>query len=71
MTASPQKKRLVRGLADMMGFDADAAEAEGQRTVPLAALKPGRFNPRRNFSEAQLEEIAVSIRDMAVRGAPW
>jgi ParB family transcriptional regulator, chromosome partitioning protein len=63
MTASPQKKRLVRGLADMMGFDADAAEAVGQRTVPLAALKPGRFNPRRNFSEAQLEELAVSIRE--------
>ncbi|HAN63469.1 MAG TPA: chromosome partitioning protein ParB [Rhizobiales bacterium] len=63
MTASPQKKRLVRGLADMMGFDADAAEAEGQRTVPLAALKPGRFNPRRNFSVAQLEELAVSIRE--------
>jgi ParB family chromosome partitioning protein len=63
MTASPQKKRLVRGLADMMGFDADAAEAEGQRTVPLAALKPGRFNPRRNFSEVQLEELAVSIRE--------
>jgi ParB family transcriptional regulator, chromosome partitioning protein len=63
MTTSPQKKRLVRGLADMMGFDADAAEAEGQRTVPLAALKPGRFNPRRNFSEGQLEELAVSIRE--------
>ena len=63
MTASPQKKRLVRGLADMMGVDADAAEAEGQRTVPLAALKPGRFNPRRNFSEVQLEELAVSIRE--------
>jgi ParB family chromosome partitioning protein len=63
MTASPQKKRLVRGLADMMGFDADAAEAEGQRTVPLAALKSGRFNPRRNFSEVQLEELAVSIRE--------
>jgi ParB family chromosome partitioning protein len=63
MTASPQKKRLVRGLADMMGFDADAAEAEGQRTVALSALMPGRFNPRRNFSEAQLEELAVSIRE--------
>jgi ParB family transcriptional regulator, chromosome partitioning protein len=63
MTANPQKKRLVRGLADMMGFDPDAAEAEGQRTVALSALKAGRFNPRRNFSEAQLEELAVSIRE--------
>jgi ParB family transcriptional regulator, chromosome partitioning protein len=63
MTANPQKKRLVRGLADMMGFDPDAAEAEGQRTVALSALKAGRFNPRRNFPEAQLEELAVSIRE--------
>jgi ParB family chromosome partitioning protein len=26
-------------------------------------LKPGRFNPRRNFAEAQLEELAGSIRE--------
>jgi ParB family chromosome partitioning protein len=31
--------------------------------VPLAALKPGRFNPRRNFAETQLEELAASIRE--------
>ena len=36
---------------------------EDRRTVPLAALKPGRFNPRRSFSEAQLEELAASIRE--------
>src|SRR5262249_59631488 len=36
---------------------------EDQRSLPLAALKPGRFNPRRNFSEAQLEELAASIRE--------
>jgi ParB family chromosome partitioning protein len=63
MTASPQKKRLVRGLADMLDLNPDAAEAEGQRTVPLSALKAGRFNPRRNFSEVQLEELAISIRE--------
>jgi ParB family chromosome partitioning protein len=37
--------------------------AEDQRSLPLAALKPGRFNPRRNFSQAQLEELAASIRE--------
>jgi ParB family chromosome partitioning protein len=65
MAASAQKKRLVRGLADIIGgFEAnDGAEVEGQRMVPLASLKPSRFNPRRAFSEAHLEELAASIRE--------
>jgi ParB family chromosome partitioning protein len=65
MAASAQKKRLVRGLADIIGgFEAnEGAEVEGQRMVPLASLKPSRFNPRRAFSEAHLEELAASIRE--------
>jgi ParB family transcriptional regulator, chromosome partitioning protein len=64
MSAGAQKTRLGRGLASLIGdrFDESAFEEE-QRTVPLAALKPGRFNPRRNFAEAQLEELAASIRE--------
>ena len=65
MAGSAQKKRLVRGLADIIGgFEAsEGAEVEGQRMVPLAALKASRFNPRRDFSEEQLEELAASIRE--------
>jgi ParB family chromosome partitioning protein len=65
MAGSAQKKRLVRGLADIIGgFEAsDGAEVEGQRMVPLAALKASRFNPRRDFSEDHLEELAASIRE--------
>jgi ParB family transcriptional regulator, chromosome partitioning protein len=66
MAASAQKSRLGRGLASLIGdrFDEAALGAdEDRRTVPLAALKPGRFNPRRTFSEAQLEELAASIRE--------
>jgi ParB family transcriptional regulator, chromosome partitioning protein len=66
MAASAQKSRLGRGLASLIGdrFDETALGAdEDRRTVPLAALKPGRFNPRRSFSEAQLEELAASIRE--------
>ncbi|MET0301551.1 MAG: ParB/RepB/Spo0J family partition protein [Methyloceanibacter sp.] len=66
MAASAQKSRLGRGLASLIGdrFDEAARGAdEDRRTVPLAALKPGRFNPRRSFSEAQLEELAASIRE--------
>jgi ParB family transcriptional regulator, chromosome partitioning protein len=65
MAGSTQKKRLVRGLATFIeGFEAgDANEADGQRMVALSALKPSRFNPRRNFPEQQLEELAASIRE--------
>ena len=66
MAARAQKSRLGRGLASLIGdrFDEAALGAdEDRRTVPLAALNPGRFNPRRSFSEAQLEELAASIRE--------
>jgi ParB family chromosome partitioning protein len=62
---SAQKKRLGRSLASLIGeaYDEAASLAEDRRKVPLAALKPSRLNPRRNFSEEQLEELAVSIRE--------
>jgi ParB family chromosome partitioning protein len=64
MSAGAQKTRLGRGLASLIGdrFEEGAFEEE-LRTVPLAALKPGRYNPRRSFHEAQLEELAASIRE--------
>ena len=66
MAVGAQKTRLGRGLASLIGdrFDEEALGAdEDRRTVALAALKPGRFNPRRSFAEAQLEELAASIRE--------
>jgi ParB family chromosome partitioning protein len=66
MAAGAQKTRLGRGLASLIGDridDAGFGAEDDQRRVPLAALKSGRFNPRRNFAEAQLEELAASIRE--------
>ena len=66
MAVGAQKTRLGRGLASLIGDRVDDAALdahEDRQTVPLAALKPGRFNPRRNFAEAQLEELAASIRE--------
>ncbi|MBC8012624.1 MAG: ParB/RepB/Spo0J family partition protein [Methyloceanibacter sp.] len=66
MAVGAQKTRLGRGLASLIGDRFDEAGLgleDEQRSVPLAALKPGRFNPRRNFAEAQLEELAASIRE--------
>ena len=64
MAVGAQKTRLGRGLASLIGDrleDGALGLEEEQRTVPLASLKPGRFNPRRHFAEAQLEELAASI----------
>ena len=52
------QRRLGRGLASLI-----SGAADDQRSLPLAAIKPGRFNPRRNFSQAQLDELAASIRE--------
>jgi len=63
MAVSAQKKRLGRSLASLIGDGVETASADDQRSVPLSSLKASRFNPRRNFSEAQLEELAASIRE--------
>lgn len=66
MTATTQRNRLGRGLASLISERYDEAGMgleDEQRRLPLAALRAGRFNPRRSFSEAQLEELAASIRE--------
>ena len=64
MAVSAQKKRLGRSLASLIG-DAEAGGlgTEGQRSVPLSSLEAGRFNPRRDFADEQLDELAASIRE--------
>jgi ParB family chromosome partitioning protein len=63
MAVGGQKARLGRGLASLIGGPLEDIAGTEQRNVPLALLKPGRFNPRRNFAETQLEELAASIRE--------
>ena len=66
MNAPLQKSRLGRGLASLIG-DAPqgqpALPAEGeQRLIAIDLLKGGRFNPRKDFREDELAELAESIR---------
>jgi ParB family chromosome partitioning protein len=65
MAVGMHKMRLGRSLASLIGEGegGELGEVEGQRNVALDAIKAGRFNPRRNFSEEQIEELAVSIRE--------
>ena len=69
MAASAQNKRLGRGLVDLLDDAADIETArgiEGYRMVPLAALKANPNNPRRQFAEDELAELAASIAEKGV-----
>jgi len=67
MNAPLQKGRLGRGLASLIGEPAPGQVVlppEGeQRMVPTADLRPGRLNPRKDFRDEELTELADSIRN--------
>ena len=74
------RSRLGRGLAaligeargegvtakDAVGDPAAAERARNQRRVPIEFLKPNPNNPRRNFSDAELDELTASIRERGI-----
>jgi ParB family chromosome partitioning protein len=62
-----QKSRLGRGLASLIGEPPPQSEARlpvhgEQRLLPIAELHPSGLNPRRDFNEEELSELAGSIR---------
>lgn len=68
--ADEARSRLGRGLASLIGdVGGEAAHLErprGQRKVPIEYLKPNPRNPRRNFPDAELAELASSIKQHGV-----
>jgi ParB family chromosome partitioning protein len=66
MNAPLPKGRLGRGLASLIGEPVQGQPAlppEGeQRLVPIADVKPGKLNPRKDFRDEELAELAESIR---------
>ena len=69
--ADDGRSRLGRGLAALMGdVSAEATttpeRARTQRRVPIEYLRPNPRNPRRNFSDAELDELAASIKQRGI-----
>jgi ParB family transcriptional regulator, chromosome partitioning protein len=64
------RPRLGRGLAALLGDvgeeTAAIEKARGQRKAPIEFLRPNPRNPRKNFDEADLEELAGSIKERGV-----
>jgi ParB family transcriptional regulator, chromosome partitioning protein len=82
MAEDATRSRLGRGLAALIGdvgTESSAERPRGQRRVPTTSLRPNARNPRRNFSEEELDELTASLRERGmiqpivarpVRGAP-
>jgi ParB family chromosome partitioning protein len=63
-----RRRPLGRGLAALFG-EAEpgaAADTEAPRRVPIAAIRPAAFQPRRAFAEAELDMLARSIREQGI-----
>ena len=62
--------RLGRGLASLIGDVGDESAAADTsrkpRRAPIENLKPNPRNPRRAFSETELDELAASIREHGI-----
>jgi ParB family transcriptional regulator, chromosome partitioning protein len=69
-----EHKRLGRGLAALIGDVGDEPAAtpatseapRKPRKAPVEKLKPNPRNPRRSFTEAELEDLAASIKERGI-----
>lgn len=71
MNEQPPGRRLGRGLAALIGdVNSPAPEPANQlapdRTVPIDRVSPNPRNPRRSFGEADLIDLAQSIREHGI-----
>jgi ParB family transcriptional regulator, chromosome partitioning protein len=61
-----QKQALGRGLSALLPGRDEVPRETGAREVEIGRLVPNRFQPRREFSQGSLAELAASIREQGV-----
>ena len=70
MAEDPSRSRLGRGLAALIGEVATESSSvervRGLRRLPTSALQPNTRNPRRTFSNAELDELVASLRERGI-----
>ncbi len=69
MADDTTRSRLGRGLATLIGEVAAESSVErprGQRRVPTESLRPNARNPRRVFSNTELDELVASLRERGI-----
>ncbi len=70
MAEDGSRSRLGRGLAALIGEVAGESSSverpRGQRRLPTSSLQPNARNPRRLFSNAELDELVASLRERGI-----
>ena len=68
MSERGRRPSLGRGLAALFGETGGRGPdgAPGLRQAPIEAIRPSSFQPRRRFADAELDELAQSIREKGV-----
>jgi len=69
MAEEGSRSRLGRGLAALIGdvgTESSAERPRSQRRVPTGSLRPNARNPRRAFSNAELDELVASLRERGI-----
>ena len=61
-----RKAVLGRGLSALLPGKDDVPRGTSQREVEIGRLRPSRFQPRRDFPAASLNELAASIRELGI-----
>lgn len=71
MASNNEKRGLGRGLSALMA-DMDVSKTQfsanggGEKLIPIEKIRPNPNQPRREFGESELEELATSIRERGV-----
>lgn len=69
MAEDASRSRLGRGLAALIGevgAEVPVERPRGQRKLPTGSLRPNPRNPRRTFSNADLDELVGSLRERGI-----
>jgi ParB family transcriptional regulator, chromosome partitioning protein len=69
MAEEGTRSRLGRGLAALIGDVGDESPVDrprGQRRLPTGSLRPNARNPRREFPNDELDELAASLRERGI-----
>jgi ParB family chromosome partitioning protein len=70
MADDAHRARLGRGLAALIGDVGDEMDVgdrgRGQRRIPVEFLRPNPRNPRKTFADAELDDLANSIRERGI-----
>ena len=67
---NPPPNQLGRGLSALLGEAAgeatSSAAARATKLIPVASIRPGTFQPRRNFTKDEMDELVASVRQQGV-----